>query len=103
MKPEQVRRAFAPPKWTDARGHPIPAITSIKAMAAGTASAQQQIEGMNFIIEELAGLYDEPFRPDEVGAERETAYALGRAYVGRVLRQIIVQPVNRLTGKKETA
>lgn len=78
---------------------PGPAVAAIKALAEGTARPDQQITHVNFLIEELCGLYDEPFRPNETGGERETCFALGRAYVGRQIRKAIAQPFEKLVGK----
>lgn len=90
-------RAFDPlpfGKW------PSPVVAALKALSKGEARPDQQITGLNFLIEELCGLYDEPFRPDDLGGERETCFALGRAYPGRQLRKAIAQSFEKLTGKK---
>lgn len=93
-------RAFAPPKLTDAKGNPHPAIAAIKAMYDGKAREDQQKTALAFIIDVLAGTYDLSFRPDEAGGERDSNFAEGRRYVGLNLRRIIMRPIEELTGRK---
>lgn len=72
-------------------------MAAIKALAEGNPRPDQCVTALNFIIETLSAVYDEPFRPE---GERETAYALGRAYVGRQIRKCITQPFEELAGKQ---
>ena len=65
-------------------------VYAIKAMAAGTADAEQQKRALRWIIEEAAGTYDLHYRPDS----RETDFALGRGHVGQqIVKLIKINPV----------
>lgn len=79
-----------------------PAVGAIKALAKGQARPDQQITAMNFIIEEICRTYDLPYRPDELGGERDSSFAAGKQFVGFQLRRIIAQPFEKLVGKKST-
>jgi hypothetical protein len=57
---------------------------AIRALATGSASAEQQRQALDWIINAVCRTYDEPFRPGDDG-RRETDYALGMAHVGRQL------------------
>jgi len=92
-------RAFAPPALVNAKGDPHPAIAAIKALAEGKARPDQQINALNFILDDLARTYDLSFRPDEAGGDRDTAFAEGRRFVGLQIRRIIMRPFDELTGK----
>lgn len=67
-------------------------IEAVKAVHAGEADAYQQRRALEWIIKIVAGTYEEPFRSDGEGGERETSYALGRAYVGRQVVKAINMP-----------
>lgn len=85
---EQPKRR-GPPKHAYVPA-PVPlwATMAIKALADGKADADQQQRGLRFIVENLCGTYDWPYRP---GADdRETNVALGKQWVG----QQIVKEVN---------
>ena len=74
-------------------------IFALKALDDGKANAGQQKIALNFIIDHLSGLYDDPFCADGMGGERETTYALGRMFVGREIRKAIAWPIDLLTKK----
>ena len=74
-------------------------VFAIKALESGKANEGQQKIALAFIIDHLSALYDDPFYADDKGGERETAYALGRMFVGRELRKIIARPFDLLTKK----
>lgn len=69
---------------------PVPpwATMAIKALAAGTADANQQQRALAWIINDLCGTYDWPYRPGM--DQSETHIALGKQWVG----QRIVTEVN---------
>ena len=54
-------------------------ISAIKGVVAGTATPEQQVRAMRYIIETLCGAYDLSYRP---GSDRDTAFAEGRRFVG---------------------
>lgn len=77
-----------------------PVVSALKALGTGQARHDQQIIAMNFIIETLCGTYDLPWRPNELGGERESSFASGKQFVGFQIRRVISQPFETLTGKK---
>lgn len=60
----------------------IEQVGAIQALARGDAKPHQQQIALAWIINEASGTYDEPYRPG-VSGERDTTFALGRAFVGR--------------------
>lgn len=70
----------------------LPDIAAVKAVAAGEATPDQQRRALDWIIKTAAATYDEPFRSDADGGERETNFALGRAFVGRQVVKLINMP-----------
>ncbi len=62
-------------------------VAAIKALFAGTATAEQQRVAMVFLVEDICGFSDEPFCPGEDG-RRSTDYALGKRRVATVLNSI---------------
>lgn len=52
---------------------------AIQALLGGTAESEQQKRALRWMIEKAAGTYDFHFYP----SERDTAFALGRAFVGQ--------------------
>lgn len=59
--------------------HRISDVAAVQAMAMGTATSDQQIEGMRWIVETACMTYDETFHPD---SERASAFMQGRRFVG---------------------
>lgn len=55
----------------------------------GDADAQKQQRALKFIIENLAGTYDEPYRPGAEEGARDTTFAIGRAFVGRQIVKLL--------------
>lgn len=74
-------------KKTRANGPHIPAdydvsiVASIQALISGVAEPHQQQIAMKWIIEQASGMYEFQFYP----TDRETAFALGRGFVGMQL------------------
>lgn len=64
-------------------------VDALRAVYAGEADPHQQRVALSWIIEECAQTYDIAFRSDADGGERETAFALGRQYVGREMVKLI--------------
>lgn len=66
--------------------HPAPYdeadIGAIKAVNSGTANTGQQIRAINWIIYNLCGTYDQPYRAG-VGGDRDTVFACGKQFVGQ--------------------
>lgn len=69
---------------------------AIKALDAGTGTADQQRLALKFIIERLSNADASAFVLDPHGGDRATAYALGRQSTGLALRAIIKLPTEKL-------
>ncbi len=74
----QKHSPLLPAKYDPSDSH------AIRALACGTASAEQQRQALDWIIHVACRTYDEPYHPGRDG-QRETDYALGMAHVGRQL------------------
>lgn len=53
--------------------------SAIQALLRGEASSAQQQRALRWVIEQAAGMYEFQFYP----TDRETAFALGRGFVGQ--------------------
>lgn len=84
-KPPEKPKLFEP--WAPP-AHDIVDVAAIKALFAGTATADQQRHAMHFILVNLCGVDDEPFCPTEDG-RRSTDYALGKRRVALFLRSLL--------------
>lgn len=71
----------------------IAEIAALKAVANGTASADQQMRCMRTVIEKVACTYDETYCPGENG-NRDSAYAAGKRRVGLALVTYINAPMD---------
>ena len=61
-------------------------IRAIQALCQGTATEQDQIRALDWIIRNAASTYDEPFRP---GQEDVRNYMLGRRSVGLAIIKLM--------------
>jgi len=68
-------------KATELPAPDVAAAAAIQALAIGAADPEQQTRALRWIIEEAAGTYRLHFFPDE----RDTSFALGRAFVGQIV------------------
>ena len=59
-----------------------------KAIHQGNATKDQQILALNWLLEGPCGLHDLQYRPGADG-ERDTAFALGKRYVGQQIVKLI--------------
>lgn len=67
---------WMPPKWDIADAN------AIKALQAGTADPEQQKRALIWIVEKASMRYEQHFFPGPDG-QRNTDFALGRAFVGQ--------------------
>lgn len=78
-------------KATRALGPHIPAdytladASAIQALHRGDASADQQQRALRWLIEQASGTYEFQFYP----SDRETAFALGRGFVGQQIVKLV--------------
>jgi hypothetical protein len=69
----------------------LPTITAIKAMSAGTASPEQQIMGMEWIVNNLCMVGEQSFDADN---DRVTAFNEGRRFVGAHIKRAEKLPID---------
>jgi hypothetical protein len=75
MKKEKVvspPEAWSPPRWE------LADVAAVQALAAGTASEDQQKRALKWIVERAAGTYDLEYRTDP----RDHAFVSGKRNVG---------------------
>lgn len=70
---------------------------SLRALANGVADSHQQQRALKWIIEQAAGTYAFNFYP----SERDTAFALGRAFVGQQIVGLLKLNVGALRRANE--
>lgn len=83
------------PEW--ARIHAITEAEgfAIKALAGGTANKEQQLRAFEFILQRVCRV-DEMSFSTGVDGDRITAFAEGRRFVGRALRELERLPEKKL-------
>jgi hypothetical protein len=89
-KPRQV---WHPPDYGQ------PDIRAIQALAQGTASEDEQKRALDWIINNAAATYDEPFRPGETDTVN---YMLGRRSVGLAIVKLMKLKPKLFREKGET-
>lgn len=67
-------------------------IYALQAVFKGEADASQQRRALEWIIHRAAETYDEPFRSNADGGDRDTAFALGKRFVGSQIVKLINMP-----------
>lgn len=67
-------------------GYAPSVVWAMKALAEGKASENQQKLLLNWIINDLCGTYDLPFRPE---GDRETVFASAKQFVGQQIVKLI--------------
>ena len=70
--------AAKPQAWTPAP-YELADLTSVQAVANGTADEQQQKRALDWIIKQVCGTYEMTYRPE---SDRDTAFAEGRRFAG---------------------
>lgn len=85
LKPGTV---FAPVAWEPADA------SAFQALARGEADAEQQRRVLAWVIERAAATYEFHYRE----SERDTAFALGRAFVGQQIRKLLIVNVSMQRG-----
>lgn len=76
LKPGTV---FAPVSWEPADA------AALQALAGGTAEPAQQQRALDWVMLKASATYDFHYRE----SERDTAFALGRAFVGQEIRKLL--------------
>lgn len=81
-QPPKLFEPWAPPKPE------LPDVVALKALAQGNATSDQQTRALKFIVEKIAGTYEEVYCPGADG-DRNTAYALGKRRVGTYIVSLL--------------
>lgn len=82
---------YKPAEWQDAD------IAAIQALAAGTASPDQQKRALVYIVNVLCATYDMSYRPD---SDRDTAFAEGKRFVGNQIVKLTKIDLQRIKQAK---
>jgi hypothetical protein len=61
-------------------------VAALQALERGDATPDQQRRALWYIVNDICGAYDWPYRPGGQDAERDTNVALGRMFVGVQIR-----------------
>jgi hypothetical protein len=102
-----AKKPAAVPKKVDAPSPLIPyrwkihEAKAIQQVCKGKASPEEQVLAMKVIVEGICGTYDEPYRPGVDDQGRDTAFACGKANVGRQIVKLSKLNLDLFT-KKET-
>lgn len=75
--PAPIRRAWDPTPWEPADAN------AFKALMRGDCPPHLQQRAMTFLVYQLCGTHEPAFRAGGLEAERETQFALGKAFVGQ--------------------
>lgn len=73
--------------------------SALQALQAGTADQWQQQRALKWIIEQAAGTYEAHFYP----TDRETAFSLGRCFVGQQVVKLLRVNVSTLRRAEDVA
>lgn len=73
---------------------------ALRALQAGTADAAQQKRALAWIMNEASKYLDEPYRPGGQDGDRDTVFALGRAFVGRQIAKLLNLNLSKLRGEE---
>lgn len=66
-------------------------VVALKALADGKATPEQQVRALKWVVEKAGGLYEEHYYSG-VDGERNTSFALGRAFAGRSVVKLVNMP-----------
>lgn len=77
----------------------IPEASAMQALLAGTATPHQQQSALKWIIEQASGTYEAHFYP----TDRETAFSLGRCFVGQQIVKLLRVNVSTLRRAEDVA
>lgn len=91
--PKPISQALADASpWKPAKWQPADA-SAMQALVRGDCPPNLQQRAMAFIINDLCGTYDQPYRPGEDG-RRDTDFALGKMWVGQQIVKLLKTRVN---------
>jgi len=82
--------------WAPAPYEPAD-VVAIQALLAGEAEPEQQRRALRWIIEAASNMYEQ-HAPHYLDSDRDTAFSLGRAYVGRSIVKLTKLNASRQQG-----
>lgn len=62
---------------------------AVIAVSQGVANEEQQKTAIEAILVDICGYHDLSYRPDELGGERDTSFALGKRFVAIEILRLI--------------
>lgn len=74
--------------WLPATWAPADA-GALQALVRGDCPPHLQQRAVAFIVNDLCGTYDQPYRPGGHESERDTTFALGKMWVGQQIVRLI--------------
>jgi hypothetical protein len=87
--------------WAPAPYEPAD-IVAVQALLAGDAEPEQQRRALRWIIEQASNMYEQ-VAPHYTESDRDTAFSLGRAYVGRQIVKLTRLNASREQGGSNVA
>ena len=76
----------------------LPDVSAIQALHRGDATPDQQQRALKWIVERAAGAYEFNYYP----TDRDTSFALGRAFVGQQVVKLLKLSLAELNHKSTT-
>lgn len=73
-------------------GYELADVSAFQALQSGTATPDQQMRALRWLIERGAGTYEFNYYP----SDRDTAFALGRAFVGQQVVKLLKLSISDL-------
>lgn len=72
-------------------------VVALQELSKGTATEEQQIQALKWIVYSAAGTYEELYHSEAEGcSSHDTAFACGRAYVGRHIAKLTNMPAKAM-------
>ena len=93
-KPEPKKLPNLP--WMPVTTYKVADAAAIQALQRGDASPEMQKRALFFIINVVCATYDEPFYNQDAQGQRNTDFALGRAFTGRQLVKLTKVDLSKL-------
>lgn len=93
-----MRKLMSRQKPLEFPEYEVPDIAAIKALKTGTATPDQQLRAINFIMKNMCQIGGLSFDPDS----RIEAFSEGKRFVGLTLLQILDTPIDSFKPKSIT-
>lgn len=87
------RREPRNPPWMPC-DYTVADVVAVRAVVAGQATEEQQRRAVAWIVKVASAADEETHFSDNEGGARDSAYAAGRAFVGRSIRKMVDLPAS---------